>query len=188
MSEEQLIEMLKNGDAAALTHLDHLYGNRLRRAALWHCHQTEDADDLLQEIYAAVLCSIHRFQGDCQLFTWLYAILLNIHRHNRKKTRLLFFPGHLPEKAASQTGSAEQYDRNNFYQEIGRVIQTISWRHREVLVLRYFEEMKIDEIARIIDVSPGTVKSRLHFAVRALRKKLGPSIMKIGKPEKTMGE
>ena len=58
------------------------------------------------------------------------------------------------------------------YENLVRAMQGLSKRHREVLLLRFVDGMRLNQIAEALDVPPGTVKSRLHFAVRELRRKL----------------
>ena len=62
-------------------------------------------------------------------------------------------------------------DRERTFSGVYSMIQTLSPRQREVLILRYYEGLKIKEIAEIVKTSEGTVKSRLHYATEALRKK-----------------
>jgi RNA polymerase sigma-70 factor (ECF subfamily) len=119
------------------------------------------------------LRSVHRFRGQASLYTWLHSILLNLTRHHHRDNKRIVYDNEL---AAQETSTLEEQvdatDIESAGAELQRALGQLSDSHREVLVLRYYEHMKMDEIARNLGVSKGTVKSRLHYAIREMQKLL----------------
>jgi RNA polymerase sigma-70 factor (ECF subfamily) len=133
------------------------------------CDETE-AQDLVQETFVQAMKSAHRFRGDSAVYTWLHGILLNLtRRHLRKQKRLVFDDERLLEETVPP-GAADGLDRDFCQTGLALALQNLSREHREVVVLRYFENLKIEEIAQRTGTRKGTIKSRLHYAMRALER------------------
>jgi RNA polymerase sigma-70 factor (ECF subfamily) len=169
--EERLVAALKGGDLASIEALIEAHGTRLLRSATLLCGDETNAQDLVQDTFVEALRSIHRFRGQASLYTWLHSILLNLTRHYRRDSRRLQYDNEL---AAQQDSAVEEQpsalDLECASTELRRALGQLSEPHREVLILRYYEHMKIPRIARHLEVSTGTVKSRLHYAIRELQK------------------
>ncbi len=148
------------------------HGDRLLRAAYLLCHNEHDAKDLVQETFCQALDAIKRFRRESNEYTWLYAILRNqFLLHCRRISRL--FPLNLIfSHPAERVDPWIQLNRAESHRRMETAMALLPFKHREMLLLRYVEEMKVDEIANLLQISPGTVKSRLHTATRVLRKKL----------------
>jgi RNA polymerase sigma factor (sigma-70 family) len=115
--------------------------------------------------------SVHRFRGRASLYTWLHSILLNLTRHYRRDSKRLVYDN---ESAAPEVSVFEEQpsalDLESATTELARALRQLSDSHREALVLRYYEHLKIHEMARRLGVSNGTMKSRLHYAIREMQK------------------
>jgi RNA polymerase sigma-70 factor (ECF subfamily) len=179
MNEAELVAALKSGDPAAVEEVVRLYGDRLLRSAFLLCGNEADAQDLVQDTLILAVRRAHRFRGESALYTWLYGILLNLTRHyHRKRKRIVYTdqPSRLafPEPSACPTPSAARESQNLDIEAASSAlmdaIHRLSPVHREVIILRYYEGMKVQEIARHIGVTKGTVASRLHYAKRHLRR------------------
>jgi RNA polymerase sigma-70 factor (ECF subfamily) len=148
------------------------HGDRLLRSAFLLCGDRTEAQDLVQETFLQALISVHRFRGESAVYTWLHGILLNLsHRHFRKQRHLLFEEERILKEPSIPT-SPDQADQSFYANGLAVAVQKLSPEHREVIVLRYYGNLKIEEIAEQTGVSKGTVKSRLHYAVRCLEKLL----------------
>ena len=107
------------------------------------------------------------------MFTWLYGILLNVNRRRSRNAFRLIFTHLLPEVASgSPDGPDLSADTEHVVAIISAALQQLSVKHREVIVLHYYEHLSIEDTARQICVSCGTVKSRLHYAREHLRRLL----------------
>lgn len=169
--DKALLAALKRRDPSALEVLIEKHGTRLLRSATLLCGNETNAQDLVQDTFVEALRSAHRFRGQSSLYTWLHSILLNLTRHHHRDNRRLIYDNEL---AAQDVPVAEEQsaslDLETATSELKRALRQLSDAHREVIVLRYYEHMKIDEMARHLGVSTGTVKSRLHYAIREMQK------------------
>jgi RNA polymerase sigma-70 factor, ECF subfamily len=148
----------------------HAYGDRLLRSAYLLCGDATEAQDLVQETFLQALKSAHRFRGESAIYTWLHGILLNLSRHHwRRQKRFVLDESIALETPIDGAGEADP-DREFRATRLARALQTLSPEHREVIVLRFYENLKIHEIAAHTRVSAGTIKSRLHYALRCLEK------------------
>jgi RNA polymerase sigma-70 factor (ECF subfamily) len=179
MDEAKLVAALKGRDSAAIEALIETHGNRLLRSATLLCGDETNAQDLVQDAFVEAFRSVHRFRGQASLYTWLHSILLNLTRHHRRDSQRLVYDNELAAREVSVLEERPSaLDFESAAAELARALRQLSDSHREVLVLRYYEHMKIHELARHLGVSKGTVKSRLHYAIREMQKLL-PSEMNL---------
>lgn len=143
------------------------YGNRLYAAAVLLCANDHDAEELVFRTLDQAIKKIRQFDPERNFFTWLYAIMLNFHRMGRRRCRVDVVPmgaaEDLPEQTADIAANAQSAG-----DEVANAIRTLSPPLREVVVLRYFADKTVDEVAATLDIPAGTVKSRLHHAREAL--------------------
>jgi RNA polymerase sigma-70 factor (ECF subfamily) len=179
MDEQKLVAGLRNRDPAAIEALIQIYGNRLLRSAALLCGNETNAQDLVQDTFVETFRSVHRFRGRSSLYTWLHSILLNLTRHSRRDGKRLVYNNELAtQEIAVLDEHPSESDVAGATVELTRALRQLSDSHREILVLRFYEHMKIDELAQHLGVSKGTVKSRLHYAIREMQKLL-PSEMNL---------
>ena len=150
---------------------------RIHRAALVLTGNPWDADDLAQETFLILAREGARFAGRSQLGTWLYGILLNLDRRlrrragtNNAKLRVLWDADQAAPRAAPPAEAALEVAewRTSLWSYVARLPDG----QRQVLVLRYSEEMSYDEIAEALECPLGTVKSRMFHGLAALRELL----------------
>ena len=181
MEEAKALAALRSRDPDAVQELVSAYGDRLLRSACLLCGDPNEAPDLVQETFVQAFRSASRFQGRSGAYTWLHAILLNLTRHYHRKRHRIVYDEDL---AARETPAPEELtsplDRDTCSAALMETLRRLSEPHREVLILRYFEEMKISEIAAHLEIAAGTVKSRLHFALAEMRKALPGEINLFG--------
>ena len=173
MDGKEFVAAFKNRDPSAIQELVDRHAQRLLRSAYLLCGNPTEAEDLVQSTLVEAIRTASRFRGDSNLYTWLHGILLNLtRRYHRERKRLVY--GDQPESARDVVDEPvlAAADVEVLRSKLAAAIQELSFGHREALVLRYYEGMKIGEIANQLGVSEGTVKSRLHYAVAELRRKL----------------
>lgn len=167
-----LIRAIARGDERALERLYASYGPSLLVYLSGRLGDPHLAEEVLQDVMLAVWRAAPRFRYESKLRTWLFAIARNraINAYHRKRT-----PDHLPiEQANSLSGSeirplaARQEKRSALHE----ALQVLPQEQRETLELVFMHNFSIQETAAILDVAPGTVKSRLHRAKTALRQHL----------------
>jgi len=173
MNEELLVTALKNQDAGAVEQLVDAYGDRLLRSAFSLCGSETEAQDMVQDVFLEAMRSIHRFQGRSSIYTWLHAILLNLtRRYHRDRQRIVYADNAADREVSPSDESPNGLDAGTASSAIAEALRQLSGAHREVIVLRYYEGMKIHEIAGLLGISKGTVKSRLHYAIGEMQKLL----------------
>ena len=150
--------------------LARLHGDRLLKAAWVLCRNEHDARDLVQEALCRALEAGERFRAESADYTWLYGILRNVYRNQRRSAWHWLPAVFARERQAAEDGPLAPLEAEAIRVQLGNALARLSFAHREVLLLRYVEEMKIEEIAGCLGLSAGTVKSRLHHAVRRFRK------------------
>ncbi|MBW3599698.1 MAG: RNA polymerase sigma factor [Planctomycetes bacterium] len=154
------------------------YG-RIHRAALVMTGNVWEADDLAQETFLQAMRSLPRFQGGSRVETWLYAILIRLHRRrlrargrrDRRVWRWFTWAWCPPD--AERPG--ERIELEEWRDSVWRLAAELPEAQRHALVLRYSEELPYEEIARVLDCPVGTAKSRVHHAVAELRRRLKES-------------
>lgn len=130
------------------------------------------ADDVTQETFIQVFKKYHTFDTNRPMKPWIYKITVNTIRNMIRKQRWLKFIGFSPE-ISDEKNSIEHFilqdERNNgLWSEINQMPA----KSKEIIVLHYYAELKISEIAEILNIPIGTCKSRLNTALSQLRRKL----------------
>ena len=169
MNDEQLVSALKGQDPVAVQQLLDAYGDRLLRSAFHLCGNETEAQDLVQETFLQAIRSVHRFQGRSSIYTWLHGILLNLSRQERRCQKRIVYDDELVDREVADENPG-QLDAQTASSALQSALQKLSSAHREVIVLRFYENMKIHEIAAHQGIYKGTVKSRLHYALEQLQK------------------
>ncbi len=158
------------------------YGNRLYAAAILLCANDHDAEELTFRTLDQAVKKIRLFDPARNFFTWLYTIMLNFHRMNLRRRRVDVVPMGAAEDLPEQI-VGEPPPTGGISDRIDDAIRALSPQLREVVMLHYFADRSIDEIAAALDIPAGTVKSRLHHAREALSRIL-PKEGQQGKDDK----
>lgn len=176
----RIAERLKARDPRILDELILGYEQRLRRYLIRLTADLELSQDLLQETWIRVLARGSQFKGDSQFGTWLYAIARNLFfdlQRRRPWPRSLEAITEEREERPFELAGKEKTPFDCFAQiERARILaealRTLTPRYREVVELRFYREMSLDEIAQVTGACLPTVKCRLYRAVAMLRRHL----------------
>lgn len=173
MDEQQLVQALRRQDPGAVQELVASCGDRLFRSACLLSGDEAEAQDLVQETFLQAVRSAHRFGGRSNVYTWLHGILLNLTRHyHRDRKRLVYDEELTRQEPAPPDETPNGLDVEMTVGALAEALRRLSGPHREVLILRFYEEMTIQEIAAHLGISKGTVKSRLHYAISEMQRLL----------------
>ncbi|MGA9777603.1 MAG: sigma-70 family RNA polymerase sigma factor [Verrucomicrobiia bacterium] len=175
-----LLDLARAGDAEAFGGLCRAYETRLLRQATLLCGNATLAEDLAQDTLVEAWKCLRRYNGRCQFFTWLYAILLNRHRNLlRQKSPLPFSAFARLDRDEFQKNIGNLADQNSrpdesaqFQEQAAQVracIQALPARQQQVVYLRFYADDSLEGIAAALGCSVGTVKSRLFYALDKLR-------------------
>jgi len=143
----------------------------IRRMVVVH----EDSDDLVQEVFLKVWKSLGGFKGDSKLYTWIYRIAVNeALSHLRRKQRRFFIPlVDVEKELTSHINDVSCFDGDETERMLQKAILTLPEKQRLVFNLKYFEEMKYQDMSEILNVSVGGLKAQYHHAVKKIKKELG---------------
>lgn len=144
----------------------------IRKIVLYH----EDADDVLQNTFIKVWKSIANFREESSLFTWLYRIATNesITFLNEKKRKKLLPLTEESQFIIDNLVSDPYFDGDEIQLQLQKAILKLPEKQRIVFNLKYFEEMKYEEMAEILDTSVGALKASYHHAVKKVEEYLKP--------------
>src|SRR5690349_10231807 len=184
--EAALVERLRRGDGAAFEELLRAHTGRLLVVARRLLGNEEDARDAVQDAFLSAFRSIDRFDGQAALGTWLHRIAVNAaltklrsrRRHPEKPIDDLLptflEDGHQARPARDWPEPFAALEREETRASVRRHIQELPDDYRTVLLLRDIEGLDTEEAARLLGLTAGAVKTRLHRARQALRTLLEP--------------
>jgi len=168
---------LKKQDPELLDHLIELYQHRLLRYLLFLTGKRDVAEDLFQETWMRVLVRGSQYNGKARFDTWLFTSARNLVMDLSRK-RTMSSLDEMSESsdddrpfevAMSGPSPLEQFQSREDCAEVGEVLLKLDSTYREVLVLRFYEELSLEEIAGVTRAPLSTVKSRLYRGLAALK-------------------
>ena len=179
--DRQLIAECLGGRRDAFGELVNRYQARLYNSAIRLVDHPEDAADVVQESFLNAYQALHSFKGDSEFFTWLYRIAFNTAISLKRKKRAAVsldaagsVGGLEPDDPSEYVKPGAALERTEDERQLQDAINRLSHEHREVIVLKEIEGLKYEDIAEILAVPIGTIRSRLHRARLELRDLLNP--------------
>ena len=171
MNEILLISRARGGDREAFGELVEQYRDNVYRLAYRMCGNAYDADEAAQEAFVAAWRALPNFRGDAKFSTWLYRLTTNaaIDVMRREKRHQTVGDGEMVDLADDADSPQETVERTEQQEAVQKALSTLSEEYREVLLLRYMEELDYAEIAEVLQLPSGTVKSRINRAKAALK-------------------
>ncbi len=185
--EVELLAKLRAGDAKATERWVRESTPRLLAVTRRMLRSEEDARDAVQDAFISAFRALDGFEGGSRLSTWLHRIAVNaalmkLRTRRRKPEESIddLLPnfledGHHVNSPTEWPGNAQDWvERDEVRQSVREAITRLPETHRNVLVLRDIEELDTAEVAKMLEITPGAVKTRLHRARLALRELLDP--------------
>jgi len=168
-----LVARLRQGDTAALAELYEKYKIPIFRTALAITRDPGAAEDILQECFVRLLTHAERVRTDAPVGPWLYRVAINLScdwvNHRQRWSVLL---SKLVERWTAPLRVEGTVEEREIQEKVREAIRTLPLPQQVVIVLYYLEGLSLKEIAEILEVPEGTVKSRLHYGREALREHL----------------
>lgn len=184
--DQDLVTRAQQGDTRAFDALILKYGDKLYGLVYNMTSHKEDTHDLLQEIFARAYQSLGSFRGNSTFYTWIYQIAVNLTLNflKKRKRRTGLSLNELDSAVQNDPGLVDQTHEANPEQQtrlkelqvkLNEAMQKLSEPHRMVVTMFDIQGMSHAEIARILNTSEGTVRSRLHYAHLQLQSALQDS-------------
>ncbi len=182
-----LIERSRSGDREAFDELVRRYEKQAYNLAYRLTGNYDDASDVVVEAFVRAYQGLHTFRGDAHFATWLYRVVLNTFYDTRKRAKGAQYTISLEEQMEldgdtltrqiedTAPGPEELVEQQEREQVLQRAIAQLPPERRVLIVLYHFESLSYEEIAQVLKLPVGTVKSRLNRARLALREILEPS-------------
>ncbi len=171
VSDQHIIDLYKsNQHEEAFRLLIAKYQSRL----YWHIRKLvishDDADDLVQEVFVKIWQNLSKFRGDASLFTWVYRIATNetltfLRKNNKRKTVSIDSDD---LNWDNYLASDSYFNGSEIEKRLHASVQTLPEKQRLVFQMKYFEEMKYEEISEVLKVSVGSLKASFHHAVKKI--------------------
>ncbi len=168
-SDKELVKQFLAGDRSAFDIFVQRHQDRVYRLACARLYSTDDALDVAQEVFLRAYKGLRHFRFTAEPFTWLYRTLENVcSEYNRRTLRDRKLDQKLDEvnteNSVTQDGSEQIH-----MQQVRQMISKLPRRQQDVVLLRIFEGMSVDETATTLNCRQGTVKAHLHKAINNLR-------------------
>ena len=175
MNDKQIIGLYASGEhEKAFNGIVVEYSERL----YWHIRRFvcshEDTNDLLQDIFIKIWAALPSFRGEAQLFTWIYRIATNevLNHLRRQKFKALVSLDSESSILEKRIDEDPNFNGNELLRELHKAIQRLPQKQRVVFSLRYFDEMKYEDIAEITGTSVGALKASYHHAYKKVKEDL----------------
>jgi len=173
-SDIELVHLFKSDDTRHLAF--NIIVQRYQERLYWHIRKLvivhDDADDILQNTFIKVWSNLQNFRQDAQLFTWLYRIATNeaLSWLNQKNKKSLFSLNTYEKTLENSLESDSYFNGDELQAKLQRAILSLPAKQRVVFNMKYFDEMKYEEMASILDTSVGALKASYHHAVKKIEK------------------
>jgi len=160
-----------------------VHGARIRRFVTCSTGDPDLAETITQDTMLRAFKGRESFRGECSLSTWLTGIAINVTRDHLRSGRYKFWKQlkatavDVHEMASLLPSTSVSPERRILAQErvreLYRVLETLSFNQRTIFLMKFSEEMSVDEISEILGMAVNTVRTHLHRALKAVRSKLG---------------
>ncbi len=172
MEDKELLERFKNPESKnfAFNQLVRKYQEKIywitRKMVVDH----DDANDLTQNVFIKVWGNLDKFKGTSQLYTWIYRIATNECLTFLKKKRRRFFVSvaDVENELSNKIDTSHNIDGDEIALKLEKAILTLPDKQRLVFNMKYFEELKYQQISEITDTSVGSLKASYHHAVKKI--------------------
>ena len=175
--DRDLILELQAGELNALGDMYDRHRHLVYRTALAITCDPEMAADLLQEVFLRLHRFAERIDPSRPLQPWLYRMTVNLsYTYIKRKSRWIRYINEMAERIVMERRPASPHnlaERDESWRWVRQAILALPVQQRMVVVLYYINDLSLKEISGILEIPVGTVKSRLHYARRVLKKQLG---------------
>jgi RNA polymerase sigma-70 factor (ECF subfamily) len=170
MTDHQLMLAVRDGDLDKLGHLFEKYHKQLYNYFLRQLEDPQSSEDIVQEVFLKMLKYRHTYRGEGQFKTWMYSIAHNAKIDHFKKASRYVVTDELDRLVSAIPSPEESFERSSRHDVLYEALSRLSDDKREVLVLSRFQNLKYEEISRVLGCPVGTIKARVFHAINDLRR------------------
>jgi RNA polymerase sigma-70 factor (ECF subfamily) len=177
-SEADIIDSCRRGDRSAFRTVYESHKDKVYSIALYFFRgDSATASDVTQQVFLKLITEFHRYRGDSALSTYIYRLVVNtcIDMTRARKARVIPMERDVAESVATASGSQEEEIVNReLADSVQSAVSALPPKFRLAILLRYFEDLSYEEMAKALNCSMGTVASRLSRGHRMLARTLAP--------------
>ena len=163
--EEKLLKEIEKGDSSSLDELVRMYYPDILRYCLWHTYDRETAKDAAQQTFLKMVCHFDCYAHRGKFKAYLYKIAANVCTDMFRKKVYEPMPDDLPY---SEIG----FEKTESNEAFSSLIQNLTDENREIMLLRFAQDLTVREIADVVELPMRTVQSRLRSALKQIKKEL----------------
>ena len=173
-SDSELLEKFRNPDTCHYAF--NLLVKKYQQRVYWHVRRIvidhDDANDVVQNVFIKVWKNLSGFRENSQLYTWLYRIAANeaISFLNSKKTKFFLPIGDVEHELSDQLSHDPLFSGDAIQRKLQQAVLKLPQQQRIVFNMKYFDEMKYEEISEVLGVTVGALKASYHHAVKKIEK------------------
>ncbi len=174
--DDQILEKIENRETERLGF--HMLVQEYQKRVYWHIRKMvidhDDADDLTQETFIKVWKKIKGFKNQSKLYTWIYKIATNtcLSFLEKKKKRFLLPIKDVHKELTSKVNALDLNEGEEIQRKLQRAVIKLPNKQKLVFNMKYYDEMKYEEISEILDTSVGSLKATYHHAVKKIEEEL----------------
>lgn len=171
----EIIESCRRGDRDAFRALYDLYKDRVYSIAHYFFHGDQAAaSDVTQQVFLKLMTSIGQFRGDAEFSTWLYRLVVNacLDTARSRKPEAVISDRSRMEAFAGPSSQEEDYARAQVANSVREAVSALPPKFRIAVLLRYFDDLSYEQMAKALHCSMGTVASRLSRGHKILAERL----------------
>lgn len=180
LSDSDIVKSILDGDTTLYSEIVERYQKKVLIMTQRYVYDNDDADDLVQEIFIKIYDKLNKFKFKSSLGTWIYRVAVNhcleyIRKRDRKRQlKLVKTEEHIIKNVRSENPTPEEhYESRELRKKILKIIDdNLSVKQKSVFLMKYFDEMPVKDIAFVLDMSEGTVKTHLSRSYGKIKDKL----------------
>jgi RNA polymerase sigma factor (sigma-70 family) len=169
--DAELVQAHKRGEREAFNELVRRYQERIYWVVRRYVNDHDDALDVAQDVFVKAFQNLRDFRGDSQFFTWIYKIAVNLslnHIRRRKLRQFLHVDDFLDTLAESGSRPDEPLEKEQFTDILERAIEKLPAKQKAVFLMRYFDEMPYEQMAKVLNRTTGALKANYFHAVKKI--------------------
>jgi len=170
MTDHQLMLAVRDGDLDKLGYLFEKYHKQLYNYLLRQLVDPQSSEDIVQEVFLKMLKYRHTYRGEGQFRTWMYSIAHNARIDHLKRASRYVTTEEIDRLLSAGPTPEESFEQSSRHDVLYEALSRLSDDKREVLVLSRFQNLKYEEISRILGCPVGTIKARVFHALNDLRR------------------
>jgi RNA polymerase sigma factor (sigma-70 family) len=171
-TDKELLD--KFADEATRHYAFNLLVKKYQERLYWHVRRMvidhDDADDLVQDIFVKVWKALHGFREDAKLYTWMYRIATNecITFLNKKKKKIFIAWVDVEGELSRKLETDPLFDGDKIQRKLQQAVLTLPEKQRLVFHMKYYDEMKYEDMSEVLGTSVGALKASYHHAVKKI--------------------